>query len=580
MIKLREYQQRSIDCVFEYFQKGGAGNPLVCAPTGTGKSVMIAGFIRQAFKTYGRQKILVATHVKELVDQNHQKLVSMWDCDGTIGINAASLKQRSYGADVIFCNIKSIAANPQWFGKVDLVIIDEAHLVNPTGLGQYVSVIKELQSVNKWLKVIGYTATPWRLGHGHICEDGIFTDVALDLTTLTEYNKLIADYYLCKLVSRPTDVKYDLSNLHMRGGDFIESEVQAAMDKDELTYQALQYSLPYFEGRRSGIIFCAGIRHAQSAANMMNYFGVPTAVVHSKSTDKERDAAIQGLKNGTYRFLTNSNILTTGVDIPHVDFLIDLKPTNSSVLRNQMYGRATRMVFADGFDLSTLEGRHNAAFHGGKHNALVLDFVGNTERLGPINDPVPPRRKGKASGDVPVKICPHCGCYNHTRSVFCDMCGYEFPKYSKINDEASSAKLIAETDVDAPVWEELAVSHRTTKFGLTKQAGRPYVQITYYCNAKTYTEFRSFEFQKDRDWWAKHVRDEFKQDPIPNSSSAAIEQFDKIKIPSHIIAWVNKKPYPAVSELVYKSPQEPVIINSTPSTLSAMNGDFDDDIPF
>ena len=66
--------------------------------------------------------------------------------------------------------------------------------------------------------------------------------------------------------------------------------------------------------------------------------------------------------------------------------------------------------------------RKAAVEEGGKANCLVLDFATNTKRLGPINDPVIPRKKGEGAGDVPVKLCDHCGAFNHIKVKFCSNC--------------------------------------------------------------------------------------------------------------------------------------------------------------
>src|SRR4029079_8138707 len=109
------------------------------------------------------------------------------------------------------------------------------------------------------------------------------------------------------------------------------------------------------------------------------------------------------LRAGEVRALVNNNILTTGYDDPTIDLIMVLRPTMSVVLWVQMLGRGTRPVFPPGYDSETLEQRMAAIMASGKFDCLVLDYAGNTRRLGPINDPViPAPPKSKGTRDAPV----------------------------------------------------------------------------------------------------------------------------------------------------------------------------------
>ncbi|WP_368080844.1 helicase-related protein, partial [Staphylococcus aureus] len=165
--------------------------------------------------------------------------------------------------------------------------------------------------------------------------------------------------------------------------------------------------------------------------------------VHSKMSDKERDKRVEGFTRGDYHVMANNGILTTGFDYPALDFIGMMKLTQRSSLWGQMIGRLTRPFYADGFDLTTREGRLNAIAASHKLNGLVLDFAKNSERLGPINDPVvkiPGERK--RPGEAPIRVCDNCGSYNHASAPQCKVCDFVFPRREKFNDQTSGKALV------------------------------------------------------------------------------------------------------------------------------------------
>ena len=172
-------------------------------PTGTGKSLVIAGFLESIYRQYPMQKVLVLTHVKELIEQNCEKLLALWPT-APAGVFSAGLKRKDIHDRIIFAGIASIAKHAEKFGCVHLVIIDEAHLVSPSEETMYHKFLAALRVVNPHIKVIGLTATPWRLGQGKITEDGIFTDVCFDITSISAFNRLIQEGYLSPLIPRRT----------------------------------------------------------------------------------------------------------------------------------------------------------------------------------------------------------------------------------------------------------------------------------------------------------------------------------------------------------------------------------------
>src|SRR6266550_1272527 len=136
MIQLRYYQQEALDALYNYFQSGNSGNPLIGLPTGTGKSCLPAAFIQGIMKYWPDQRFLMITHVKELISQNADELLKVW-ANAPLGIYSSGLKQKDTAHPIIFGGIQSMIKHPDWFGHRDVIFIDEAHLISGNDSTQY-----------------------------------------------------------------------------------------------------------------------------------------------------------------------------------------------------------------------------------------------------------------------------------------------------------------------------------------------------------------------------------------------------------------------------------------------------------
>lgn len=527
-LRPRYYQEDAVASLYTYFGKH-TGNPVIAMPTGTGKSVVIAMFLESIFTHFRGQRVVVLTHVKELIEQNHGKLIDLWPA-APAGIYSAGLGRKDALRPIMFAGIASVAKKHEMFGHVDLVIIDEAHLVGSNQEAMYQAFLGKLLDRNPKLKVIGLTATPYRLGMGSITRNGIFTDICYDITKLEHFNRLVREGYLAPLVPKKTGTELDLTGVHRRGGEFIEKELQEAVDREEVTRAALEETIAQSAGRKAWLIFASGVQHARNIAHMLNSMGVPTVAITGDMTKAQRDDAIADFKAGKYLCAVNNNVLTTGFDYPAIDLIVMLRPTESPGLWVQMLGRGTR-PFAT------------------KLNCLVLDFAGNTARLGPINDPILPREPGsKGTGEAPVKVCSMCASYVHASVPVCEYCGYEFPKQVKIQHVASTAELIRD---DSPVVEVFAVTNVT--YHLHQKEGKPdMVKVNYVCGLRMFSEWVCFEHggfarRKAEQWWKARetVSGVFWKDPVPcpATTAEALELVELLPKATHIRVWVNKQ-YP------------------------------------
>lgn len=543
----RDYQEETLTCLFNYF-KEKQGNPLVGLPTGTGKALVIAEFCKRALQWYSDQKIIVATHVKELVEQNYEEFLEQWP-QAPAGIYSAGIGRKEIHNKVTFCGIASIAKTVGKFGKVDLFLIDEAHLLSDEDESMYMRVINLLLSINPSMKVIGFTATPWRQGLGLLTNGSLFTDFAINLTDMKSFNRFVREGYLIPLVSKPTQTIVDVSGVHMRMGDYNAKQLDLAVNKDDITFSALQETITYAHDRQSWLVFATSIEHAEKIKQMLQYLGVSCCVVHSKMSKRERDQNIKDWKALKITACVNMGVMTTGVNHPALDLIVMLRPTMSTILWVQMLGRGTRPLYAKGFDITTREGRLAAIAASPKQDCRVLDFSGNIKRLGPINDPVIPRKKGEAKGEAPVKICDACGAYNHISARHCggepyktiEGCGSEFQFKVALTRAASTDQIIKD---DMPIVETFAVDRITCS--LHKKIGKPdSIRVTYYCGLQRFHEFVFPEHQgwgrrKALAWWQKRTFA-----ALPETTEEALAIFDKLDVPTHIKVWVNK-PFPEI----------------------------------
>lgn len=561
-MQLRDYQAHAVDSVFRYFSEGNKGNPILALPTGTGKSVVIAGFVAEAFRRYYGLKILCLTHVKELIAQNHSKMLSVWP-SAPAGIFSAGLGRKDTSAPITFAGIASVVACPEAFGRVDLVIIDECHLVSPKEGTLYQEVLGKLRAINPTLKVIGLTATHYRLGQGALTEDGgIFTDVACDLTTFENYNRFIDEGYLSMLVARPMATTLDTEGVKVSHGEYNLKQLQRTVDRAEVTKAALEEACRYGIGQRNHwLVFASGVDHAEHCAEALRSLGVTADCVHSKMPEGQRDSVIAAFLRGEIQALANNGILTTGFDFPALDMIVMLRPTVSPGLWVQMLGRGGRPCYAPGFDLSTTEGRLAAIAAGPKRDCLVLDFAGNTRRLGPINDPVRPKKKGQSTGEAPVKTCPSCGCYCHSSARVCAACGNAFPLIARFKATAYADDIVKRT-AELPKQEEPHIEpfdvDRVVYSSHMGAKGRS-LRVSYHCGLRVFREhvcieYTGYPLRRAREWWSLHHEALLRLDgvgptaaraAIPETVDEALESLNCIAKPKRIHVWINTK-YPEV----------------------------------
>lgn len=495
MTNLRPYQIEAIGAVHEYWNAGG-GSPLIDLATGTGKSVVLADIIKTYSGDYGA-RIIVLTHVKELVEQDLRQTLRYWPACPA-GINSAGLGRRDTRSQVLFASIQSVhRMGPQQLGDADIIIIDEAHLVPKDGDGMYLKFIGRMRDGNADLRVVGLTATPYRLDSGRLdARGGIFDD------TIYSYGigEGVRDGYLAPLKCRnASHGQIDASGVAKSGGEFNSGALETAANTDGLVKAAVADMIERGADRRGWIIFATGLDHCEAIRTELARHGIAVSAVTSETDSCDRDRAIRLFKGMELRALVSVGVLTTGFDAPHVDLIAMLRPTLSTGLYVQMLGRGTRMA-------------------PGKTDCLVLDFSGNVRRHGPVDAiEIKGGKGGSGEKDDDVKVtestvrakaCPSCEALVALRCMECGECGHVWtidPKHDAKADRDAAVMASELTEKWLHVDSVSASSHTSIS------TGNRSLRVDYLVGYKTYSEWifldaSGYPKEKAGHWWRLMTR--------------------------------------------------------------------------
>ncbi len=390
MYQLRPYQQEAVDATVRYFKSHSTPSCIVL-PTGAGKSLVIAELARIA-----NGRVLVLAHVKELVEQNHQKYHSY---GLEAGIYSAGLNRKDSQQKVIFGSIQSIArCDDSFFNNFSLVIIDECHRISMDDSTQYQQVLTKIKNFNERICILGLTATPYRMGTGWIYQyhtkgmlrtdsERFFSHCIYELPI----RYMIRNNYLTPPVLIDSPVAcYDFSALNINPGiQHSSTEIDNILqDQTRITPSIIAHIIELSEDRAGVMLFTSTVRHAKE---VLGYLPKETSMLVTGDTPLPmRDDIISRFKNREIKFLVNVSVLTTGFDAPHVDLIALLRPTESISLYQQIIGRGLRL-----FE--------------GKKDCLILDYTGLGHDL--YSPEIGEKKPNKESVAVDV-ICPQCGYEN------------------------------------------------------------------------------------------------------------------------------------------------------------------------
>jgi len=408
MYKLRPYQQDSVNATLHYFRK--SSEPAVLAlSTGAGKSLIIAELARLA-----RGRVLVLAHVKELVEQNHKKYESY---DLKASIFSAGLGRKESDQQVVFASVQSIVNSLEQFTEqFSLLVIDECHRVPLDENSAYQRVIQHLKKRNLNLKILGLTATPYRLGLGWIyqyhtrgqvrsSEPRFFRDCIFDLPI----RFLLDEQFLTPpKVMDMAVIGYDFSSISAsKSGNYRETDLDGVIQQSKrATPLIIKQVVEQAKDRLGVMIFASTVNHAQE---IMGYLkDENAAIVIGDTPVDERDNIINAFKDQRIKYLVNVSVLTTGFDAPHVDLIAILRPTASLSLYQQIVGRGLRL-----FE--------------GKKECLVMEFAGNCYDLyqPELGDPKP-----NSESEMVTIPCPACQ-FNNNFWAKVDPAGFVIEHYGR-----------------------------------------------------------------------------------------------------------------------------------------------------
>lgn len=571
-MELRGYQQIAVNAVYDYMRKSDL-NPCVVLPTGAGKSIVIAKIVTDAV-TLWQGRCLILAHVKELLEQNAAKIAALCP-EIDIGIFSAGLNSRDTRERVIVAGIQSVYDKAAQLGSFDLVLIDEAHLIPPDGDGMYRSFLDDMKKINPNIRLIGMTATPYRLKGGLICrKENLLNEVCCEVGV----KELIVAGYLSKLKSKNGKYKADLDNLHIRGGEFVAEDVEKAMDNERLVTAACREIAELCKDRKKVLIFASSIDHCRHIAETIREQTHEECGIVTGHTPKLERAEILDRFRGVMqknlfgeakpelKYLVNVGVLTTGFDAPAIDCVAILRPTNSAGLYYQMAGR--------GFRLSP---------DTGKTDCLILDYGGNIMRHGPVDMiriTEAPGRKG--NGGAPVRECPQCQSVFPAGRTACPDCGYEFPREERKlrhDSRACSDGILSgeSSELEYPVKDVYYCTHtkRNADEGTPKTMRIDYMigfsdfQAEWVCPEHTGYARRKFE-----KWW----RERSELDP-PGTAAECVQLAQKGYLKEPVAITVRTTAGQRFPEIVkYTFADEPDAEEA--ALIAALEEDTGEDIPF
>lgn len=460
---LRDYQQDAFEKAKAWIQSSKE-SCVIEAATGSGKSHIIAALAEWLNEKTGKKVLCLAPSL-ELVEQNHAKFLQT---GAPASIYCASAGSKSLRHDVVFGSPVTVHKSIDSFcDKFIAVIVDECHGITPT----IKAIIADLKEKQKHLRVIGLSATPYRLNDGFIYrygEDG--QPVPEDKTRDPYFHQLIYRITAHELIGRGFLTKpsvgivgadcYETSNLQLnRMGNFDAKQVEQTFEgRGRLTSAIVADFVSLSAGRKGVIVFAATVQHAQEI--MESLPPENSRIIHGGTKQKEREQIIKDYKALRFKYLVNVAVLTTGFDAPHVDVVVVMRATESISLMQQIFGRGLRL-----FD--------------GKKDCLILDYAKNIERHCPNGDIFSPDIKAsyKSDGKVQLEVaCPLC----HSVNIFSGRPNHE---NFTITPDGYFADLLGQHIVDQETKQAMPAHYGRRCFGQIVQ-GKNAIRCDYRWSLK------------------------------------------------------------------------------------------------
>ena len=340
-------------CALQNSRDEGAAKGLVQAATGIGKTYL-AAFDSKDYKT-----VLFVAHREEILKQ---AAISFYNVRNSKEYGFFKGDSKCTDKPVIFASVATLGnpdyLKPEYFPPeyFEYIVIDEFHHAVNDSYRRIVDYFKP-----KFL--LGLTATPDRMDGKNIYEICDY-NVPYEIPLKEAINKgILVPFHYYGIF----DDSADYSSLHMRMGKFNVDELNVKYIGNERRYDLIyKYYKKYGSDKALG--FCCSREHAEEMAKAFTKRGIPSVAVYSNSSgeySEDRAIAVNKLKSGEINVIFSVDMFNEGVDIPAVDMVMFLRPTESPIVFMQQLGRGLRRSK-------------------GKEYLNVLDFIGNYEKAGKV----------------------------------------------------------------------------------------------------------------------------------------------------------------------------------------------------
>lgn len=391
MVKeLRPYQKEAFDKLRTRLKE--TTQPLlVNASVGAGKTIIISSLLRVIEKANWRA--LCLTMNSNLIEQNAESYIEQ---GGNCGIFCTGLGERDQNSKIIFASPHSVIQGIKKENKIkdarfNLIIVDEAHNINHNDkASMYMRILNHYgmsaQAEQYSFRVIGLTGTPYR--GKNISIIGAYEYFKEETVSILMPWLIDNGYLVCPIFGKTNVDSFDMSTVRVdNSGKFKHKDLQEAIDrKERLTGEIMREVTQVVEsGRNGAFIFASTVQHAYECMRSLPH--EQAAIITAKTKAKDRKRILSQARAGVVKYLVNVATLLVGVDVPNFDVCAWLRPTESLTLYVQGIGRVLRLS-------------------PGKHDALVLDYAGNIDRHGDIDDPI--INKAVATREAEQEYCMPC----------------------------------------------------------------------------------------------------------------------------------------------------------------------------
>lgn len=540
-MELRNYQKIAVEKAMTWFRYQSEPG-IVSIATAGGKSIIMAA-IADRLAAVGKRVCILANR-EELIKQNAGKL----SLDH--GIFSASIGQKDASNLITVASINSIYNKP--VAKFDIILIDECQAIPNSDEGMYWDFI----AMHRPCKIIGFTATPYRLKGGKLKWGKVIYEAG--------YKLLLDKGYVAPITNKVKDVP-DLSSVKIRAGDYLDSELSSVMESPELIESAIRHMKVYGENRNSVLIFTVSLNHADLLAAAMEANGMECYTVSGHTSKEERRNILTDFKERKIKWLINCQVLLEGFDAPCTDMIVCLRPTKSKALHEQMLGRSVRL-------------------YDGKADAFILDMAGNLAEHGGLGTPY--REPGKKESKVELgRVCPECEVFSEGANLKeCPECGYEY-----IASEPHKVSHNYEADFESEAVHQTIRKYKVKKVRycqhIKRSTGAKSIRIDYICDNTPYGAISEWVSPWNNSDWARNKAYKFYKDrgvrlagdTKDMSAEDLLFKAAELRMPSHILVDHSDK-FPNIISYEWEKADG----SGYPAGISPMDQDIldGDEVPF